>query len=114
MTASWLRQLGWNEAVVLDADVRGLDVASGSVPRLPVGSAPSIKVNELADRLGEDGLAVLDVGTSLTYRQKGHIPGSFWGVRSRLHAARTVVGDAQTLVITSTEGQLAKLTVPDA
>lgn len=114
MTASWLRQLGWNDAVVLDADVRGLDVVTGKVARLPVGSPPSIKVSELADRLAEDGVVVLDVGTSLKYRKKGHIPGSFWGVRSRLDAARAVVGDVQTLVITSTDGQLAKLTVPDA
>jgi len=35
-------------------------------------------------------------------------------VRSRLNAARAVVGDVETLVITSTDGQLAKLAVPDA
>jgi rhodanese-related sulfurtransferase len=114
MTASWLRQLGWNDAVVLDADVRELDLMGGKVARLPVGSPPTITVSELADRLGDDGVVVLDVGTSLKYRKKGHIPGSFWGVRSRLDAARAVVGDARTLVITSTDGQLAKLTVPDA
>ncbi|MDG2233102.1 MAG: rhodanese-like domain-containing protein [Ilumatobacter sp.] len=114
MTASWLRQLGWNDAVVLDVDVRELDVVSGRVERLPVESAPSITVSELGDRLSADGVAVLDVGTSLKYRKKGHIPGSFWGVRSRLNAARAVVGDVETLVITSTDGQLAKLAVPDA
>lgn len=114
MTASWLRQLGWNDAVILDADVRELDVVTGSAARLPVGVAPTIKVSELAARVGDDGLAVLDVGTSLKYRKKGHIPGSYWGVRSRLHAARAVVGEVQMLVITSTDGQLAKLTVPDA
>ncbi len=114
MTASWLRQLGWNDAVVLGADVRELDLVAGKAAQVPVGSPPSIKVSELADRLGEDGMVVLDVGTSLKYRKKGHIPGSFWGVRSRLNAARDAVGNVQTLVITSTDGQLAKLTVPDA
>ena len=114
MTASWLRQLGWTDAVVLDVDVRELDVVTGGVARVPVESAPSITVSELVDRLRSDGVAVLDVGTSLKYRKKGHIPGSFWGVRSRLNAARAVVGDVETLVITSTDGQLAKLAVPDA
>lgn len=114
MTASWLRQLGWDDAVVLDADVRELDGVSGKAKRPSIDSAPTIKVSELADRLGDDGLVILDVGSSLKYRKKGHIPGSFWGVRSRLDEAFAVIGEVHTLVITSTDGQLAKLTVPDA
>ena len=35
-------------------------------------------------------------------------------MRSRLDEARAAIGDVQTLVITSTDGQLAKLTVPEA
>jgi rhodanese-related sulfurtransferase len=121
MTASWLRQLGWHDAVVLDGGlpaVEGAGVAlqTGPRARLPVERAPTIKVSELARRLadGPESLAVLDIGTSIKYRKRGHIPGAWWGVRSRLGEARAAIGDVETLVLTSTDGQLAKLAVPDA
>ena len=59
-------------------------------------------------------VTIVDIGTSLKYRRKGHIPGSWWGVRSRLGEARAAIGETDTLVLTSTDGQLAKLAVADA
>jgi rhodanese-related sulfurtransferase len=112
MTASWLRQMGWNDAVVLDGALEGPALETGPRPRRSVGRTPTIKVSKLAERLG--AVTVIDVGTSLKYRQKGHIPGSWWAVRSRLGEARTTIGEATTVVLTSTDGQLAKLAVPDA
>ena len=116
MTASWLRQMGWNDAVVLGRAFDGRQLESGLPARRSVGRAPTIKVSELADRLaaGADSLAILDIGTSLKYRNKGHLPGAWWGVRSRLDAARAAIGEVDTLVLTSTDGQLAKLAVADA
>ena len=116
MTASWLRQMGWNDAVVLARPLDGRQLESGLPARRSVGPAPTIKVSELADRLaaGADSLAILDIGTSLKYRNKGHLPGAWWGVRSRLDAARAAIGEVATLVLTSTDGQLAKLAVADA
>ncbi len=116
MTASWLRQMGWQEAVVLRGALEAQSLLSGKLPRQSVESAPTIKVSELAGLLSENAksIAVLDIGTSLKYRKKGHIPGSWWGVRSRLDAARDMIGDVETLVLTSTDGQLAKLAVREA
>lgn len=116
MTASWLRQMGWQEAVVLRGALEEQSLISGKSPRQPVESAPTIKVSELAARLSEDArsIAVLDIGSSLKYRKKGHIPGSWWGVRSRLDEARAVIGDVDILVLTSTDGQLAKIAVSEA
>jgi len=116
MTASWLRQLGWSDAVVLGDALDGQELLTGPVPRRSVGTVPSISVAELADRLDSSpaDIAVLDIGTSLKYRSKGHIPGSWWGVRSRLAEAREAIGEVAELVITSTDGQLAKLAVADA
>jgi hypothetical protein len=57
---------------------------------------------------------VLDVGSSVKYRRRGHIPGSWWGVRSRLDQARAAIGDSGTIVLTSSDGTLAKLAVADA
>jgi rhodanese-related sulfurtransferase len=118
MTASWLRQMGWSDAVVLTDALDGHPLDTGLPRRRSVGPAPTIKVSELATRLADSdndcSTVVIDIGTSLKYRNKGHIPGAWWGVRSRLDEARATIGDADTVVLTSTDGQLAKLAVPDA
>ena len=120
MTASWLRQMGWSDAVVLVGGLTdppgGLPLESGPTARRSVGPAPTIKVSELAELLADtpDGVTIIDVGTSLKYRKKGHLPGAWWAVRSRLGQAREVIGDVPLIVLTSTDGQLAKLAVADA
>ena len=125
MTASWLRQLGWHEAVVLDgglagAEAAGMAVRTGPRQRVSVERVPTMKVSELAKQLAAEGsddagsLAVLDIGTSVKYRKQGHIAGAWWGVRSRLDQARAAIGEVDRLVITSTDGLLAKLAVPEA
>ena len=116
MTASWLRQMGWSDAVVLADGLGRRTLESGPPRRRSVGPAPTIKVSDLAALLAADpdSIVVIDVGTSLKYRDKGHIPGAWWGVRSRLDEARSTIGEAHTVVLTSTDGQLAKLAVPDA
>ncbi len=113
MTASWLRQLGWHDAVVL---VGGLDGAlvSGPEPRAAADKVPTAKVSELASVLGTDGVAVLDVDSSVKYRNRGHIVGAWWGVRSRLDEARSAIGPVDRLVLTSSDGQLARVSVTDA
>ena len=74
------------------------------------------KVAELADRLKShpDTTTVLDLGSSLKYRKRGHIPGAWWGVRSRLQQARDVIGETEYLALTASDGRLAKLAVPEA
>lgn len=120
MTASWMRQLGWSDAVVLAGGVAAAaeraPLRSGPGQRSSVPAAPIVKVAELAARLGDDHLetTVLDIGSSLKYRKRGHIPGAWWGVRSRLAEARAAIGDTSYLAITSTDGQLAKLAVAEA
>lgn len=116
MTASWLRQLGWTDAVVL-ADALNVEVLeTGARARMSVAPAPTIEIADLADRIATDpdAITVLDIGSSLKYRRKGHIPGAWWGVRSRMDQARESIGSVSTLVLTSTDGQLAKLAVADA
>jgi len=121
MTASWLRQLGWDDAVVLAGGLpalesSGTELRTGARPRASVDRVPTIKVSELARRLIEepDTVTVLDLGTSIKYRKRGHIPGAWWGVRSRLAEAKDAIGPIATLVLTSTDGQLAKLAVAEA
>lgn len=116
MTASWLQQLGWSDAVVLAGGIEGHPLGSGPGTRQPVPAAPIVKVAELAERLNDhpDTTTVLDIGSSLKFRKRGHIPGAWWGVRSRLEQAREAIGDTEYLAITASDGQLAKLAVPEA
>jgi|GEM_PF-2150746 len=116
MTASWLRQLGWSETVVLAGGIADHPLKGGPGARQAVPKVPTLKVTELANRLKDepDATAVLDIGSSLKYRNRGHIVGAWWGVRSRLDQARQAIGDTPFLAITSTDGQLAKLAVPEA
>jgi len=119
MTASWLRQLGWSDAVVLAGGVAAVDATelrTGPGTRQSVPSAPTVKVADLARRLAEhsETTTVLDLGSSLKFRKRGHIPGAWWGVRSRLDEARSAIGDTEYLALVSTDGQLAKLAVPEA
>jgi hypothetical protein len=130
MTASWLRQMGWAEAVVLAGGITAAAALGHMVkgkrarPELVRTSVTTVRPPELARWLagaGEGGsagesadLAVIDVGTSIKYRNRGHIPGSWWAVRSRLDQARAVIGAVERIVFTSTVGTLAKLAAADA
>ena len=116
MTASWLQQLGWPDAVVLAGGIAGHELRTGPGARQSVPAVPIVKVAELADRLKShpDTTTVLDLGSSLKYRKRGHIPGAWWGVRSRLQQARDVIGETEYLALTASDGRLAKLAVPEA
>jgi rhodanese-related sulfurtransferase len=116
MTASWLQQLGWPDAVVLAGGIANHELRTGPGTRQSVPAVPIVKVAELADRLKShpDTTTVLDIGSSLKYRKRGHIPGAWWGVRSRLEQARDVIGETEYLALTASDGQLAKLAVTEA
>ena len=104
MTASWLVQMGWNDVSVLEDPEL---VESGPRrPRIP-GSPPWQSVSAIPE-----GAAVLDLSTSLRFH-KAHIPGAWWGVRSRLKQAKEKI-EADTVVLTSEDGVLAHLAAPEA
>ncbi len=104
MTASWLVQMGWNDVYVLEDPELG--ESGPRRPRIP-GSPPWQTVAAIPQ-----GAAVLDLSTSLRFHH-AHIPGAWWGVRSRLGEARhKIAGDS--LVLTSEDGVLAHLAAPEA
>ena len=55
---------------------------------------------------------MLDLSTSLRFHH-AHIPGAWWGVRSRLKQAQEKI-EAETVVLTSEDGVLAHLAAPEA
>jgi len=122
MTASWLRQLGFADSVVLvDALSEALD--DGDTEHGPTAQHPSgpdmatTSVGGLQDMLGDPGVVVLDLATSLDYRSKGHIPGAWWTVRSRLDEASATLEaatvDCHTLVVTSFDDAFARFAAAD-
>jgi rhodanese-related sulfurtransferase len=116
MTASWLKQMGWNDVAVLAADASGGDWARGAyVPRvlgLDGAAAASIAPAELRDRLAAAGTVVVDLDTSRHYAQ-GHIPGAWFAIRSRLAEDLRKLPEAETIVLTSPDGALARLAAAD-
>ena len=112
MTASWLNQMSWDEVYVLEPEgedgFAGWPVESGPRPRRVLGF-------EIWQRTVKEveGATVLDLSTSLRFHA-GHIPGAWWGVRSRLGEAHAKLPKTDSLVLTSEDGVLAHLAAPEA
>jgi len=110
MSASWLAQMGW-EIYVLDGGFeRGLELGPWKPPLPPLPDTPLITADDLARRKAWGGVVILDLAPSPAYG-KGHIPGAWFAVRSRLAEAMEVVQprDFEAVVFTSPDGVLARL-----
>ena len=113
MTASWLRQMGWEDVLVL--------AESGSEtgrPQSPIlGPAPPSELRidcaGLAALVARDDAIIIDLSLSRDYR-RAHIPGSWFAIRSRLASALAKIPLRGTLVVTSEDGILAGLAAPEA
>jgi rhodanese-related sulfurtransferase len=113
MTASWLKQMGWQDVSVLAE--AGTETGMPAVP--PIGDAPPsssrIDANELTALLERDAATVIDLSLSANYR-KGHIPSAWFAIRSRLAPALPKIAAKGELVLTSEDGVLAGLAVTEA
>ncbi|MGA8052230.1 MAG: rhodanese-like domain-containing protein, partial [Burkholderiales bacterium] len=78
------------------------------VPGLAEAAAPSVDVRELERWLASGEATVVDLATSLQYRD-GHVPGAWFVVRARLKEALPKIGATDRLVFTSPDGVLAQL-----
>ncbi len=108
MTASWLKQMGWREVFVL-AEAGS---ETGEPAPLLLGT-PSDKAVPASAPLATDNVTVIDLSTSPHYR-RGHIPGAWFAIRSRLARALKKIAPKGTVILTSEDGVLASLAVDDA
>ena len=108
MTASWLRQMGWQDVAVLPEAGKKSEQETGTPPGLVLGTAPADASVEFSDVLAIDDVTVIDLSRSPDYR-KGHIPGAWFAIRSRLAQALAKISQHGTLVLTSEDGVLAGL-----
>ncbi len=115
MSAAWLRQMGHRDVFVVEGGLEAVK-ATGTAPvPVPELAAPVdlVDVTGLLQLLDSGaGTLVLDLGRSVDFRD-GHIPGAIWGVRARLSAIQPQLAAARHVVITSPDGMLARLAVPE-
>ncbi|HET7595103.1 MAG TPA: rhodanese-like domain-containing protein [Stellaceae bacterium] len=113
MTASWLVQMGLPEIYVLDGADGAVETGPESVRVLGLDAdAAMITVADLAALLARGEVVVVDLDTSLAYRER-HIPGAWFAIRSRLAQALPKLPGTGTLVLTSRDGVLARLAAPE-
>jgi rhodanese-related sulfurtransferase len=113
MTASWLKQMGWRDVFVLAAG--GDETGQPAVPLLGPPPPPqlAIEASALSDLLANNRATVVDLSLSPAYR-KGHIPGAWFAIRTRLLEARTKIPLTGELVLTSEDGVLAGLAAAES
>jgi rhodanese-related sulfurtransferase len=113
MTASWLRQMGW------DAGIVGPDVVAPSEraipaprrPALPDIGAAAISVDDLGDNTA--GCTIVDLSRSPAYRD-GHIPGAHFLPASRFTEDLAKLPGDGAIVLTSSDGAEAAFALTDA
>jgi rhodanese-related sulfurtransferase len=109
MTASWLKQMGWQDVAVLPE----AGSETGKPADLVLGSAPADAAIEYSEVLAIDNVNVIDLSSSPAYR-RGHIPGAWFAIRGRLDRALPNIPLRGMLVLTSEDGMLAGLAVEEA
>ncbi len=112
MTASWLRQMGWQDVFVL-AEAGG-ETASPVSHLLGPPPPPEMRIDcrALADLTGRNAVSIVDLSLSRDYR-KAHIPGAWFAIRSRLAQAVKKIPLRGALALTSEDGMVAGLAAPE-
>ena len=76
-------------------------------------AAPGLAATDLRDRLAADAVTVIDLDLSRRHAQ-GHIPGAWFAIRARLRDGLAKLPPGQPIVLTSSDGALARLPVKAA
>ena len=109
LTASWLRQMGW-EAYVVRGALDAEELVPGPGPAVLAGaSTPALATpREVEDLVVADRALVLDFADSRTFR-RGHLPGAWHVVRADLPERLADLPVRPVTVLTSPDGMLAAL-----
>ncbi|MFP6806667.1 MAG: rhodanese-like domain-containing protein [Pseudomonadales bacterium] len=113
MTASWLNQMGQKgvRTMLIEQETKPLIQGKRS-PRvlgLDKLDTPDLNTDDVALKL-EDGALILDLSLSSAYRA-GHISGAWFVLRSQLAASLAALPEASTYILTSENGELARLCI---
>jgi rhodanese-related sulfurtransferase len=108
VVASWLRQMGFDAAVLREGITAPLRLPAPAPLAAPVLEAVDAKT--LAARIDAGGVAAFDLRAGMSYRGK-HVPRSRWSIRPRL-ATRVHKLD-KPLVLIADDPALARLAAID-
>ena len=116
MTASWLVQMGWRDAVVLQGGIEGHTLETG-MPAPPLLELSETRVegiapDTLAAALERGEAEVVDVSLSRSYRSE-HLPGARHAIRARLGRNLADQPRERLLVVTAADNALARLAAAD-
>ena len=114
LSASWLRQMGW-EAFVVQGALEAEELVSGPGPvagRAAVSPAALVKSSVLAPLIEGERALVVDLADSRTFR-RGHLPGAWHAVRADLPERLASLPRRLVTVLTSPDGKLAELAAGD-
>jgi rhodanese-related sulfurtransferase len=113
MTASWLIQMGWQHVFVLEGGTAAGVLESGNREPTLLGEMGEATVTTEALASTLDKVIVIDLSLSTEYENQ-HIPGALWCVRARLNEVIGGLPESSVIVLTSTDGLLAKVALPEA
>jgi rhodanese-related sulfurtransferase len=113
MTASWLKKMGWQDVFVLPQAGQGSDQETGQPADHVLGEPPPDAAAPFSAAPEIDDVTIIDLSRSPNYR-RGHIPGAWFAIRSRLARAFANIPLHGTIVLTSEDGVLAGLAVAEA
>jgi rhodanese-related sulfurtransferase len=108
MTASWLKQMGWQDVFVLPE----AGSEKGEPVPLLLGAPAAGHAIEAPMAHAVANATVIDLSSSPHYR-RGHIPGAWFAIRSRLGHALKTIAPSGAVILTSEDGVLASLAVAD-
>ena len=109
MTACWLKQMGWKDVFVLPE----AGSETGKPADIVLGEPPADAAITFSALMEIDDVSIVDLSTSANYR-RGHIPGAWFAIRSRLERALAKIPPRRALVLTSEDGVLAGLATGEA
>ncbi len=109
MSASWLKQMGWKDVFVLPEAGNETGRPADKI----LGTAPADAAIGYSEVMNVDDVNVIDLSASPNYR-RGHIPGAWFAIRSRLDRAFPKIPTRSMVVLTSEDGVLAGLAVEEA
>ena len=111
ITASWLMQMGFDHVSILAGNPPNPETGFPQGTVLGFKTFPhTITHEELGRKMdAESAPPIIDLANSKAFNVK-HIPGSYWGIRSRIGECIDHIADCSEVVLTSPDGRLAHLT----
>ncbi len=113
MSASWLRQMGWQDVFVLDADASHF-TETGNPPGRILGTPRRSGDRHRHSHHRRSRQRQHRRSVAEPVYAKGHIPGAWFAIRGRLDHALPKIAMREILVLTSEDGVLAALAVDEA